>query len=64
MAEARDRQLWAHTSSLLALVANVNRDVKKRPRPFKPADFNPHERKKGAKLGVAELKEMLEGEGK
>ena len=40
------------------------RDTKKRPRPFKPSDFNPHERKTGAKLGIAELKEMLEGEGK
>ena len=30
-----------HTSSILALVANVNRDPKKS-RAFKPADFNPH----------------------
>jgi len=42
MADGRRRDLWAHTSSVLALVANVNRDPKKG-RPFSPADFNPFE---------------------
>jgi len=41
MAEARSREAWAHTSAVLALLANVNRDPKKT-RPFKPADFDPH----------------------
>ena len=41
MAEARGRDNWAHTSAILALVANVNRDPKKN-RPFKPADFDPY----------------------
>ena len=41
MAEARGRDNWAHTSAVLALVANVNRDPKKT-RPFKPADFDPY----------------------
>jgi hypothetical protein len=41
MAEGRGRDLWSHTSALLALIANVNRDPKKS-RPLKPADFNPH----------------------
>jgi len=41
MGEARLQNEWAHTSSLLALIANVNRDPKKA-RAFKPADFNPH----------------------
>jgi len=41
MAEARARDHWAHTSSILALVANVNRDPKKT-RPFKPSDFDPY----------------------
>lgn len=40
MAEGRDRQLWAHTSCLLALLWNVNRDPKKGS-PKVPADFNP-----------------------
>ena len=41
MAEAKGRESWAHTSALMALIANVNRDPKKT-RPFKPADFDPH----------------------
>lgn len=41
MAEAKSKELWAHTSTLLAMIANVNRDPKKHG-PFKPADFNPH----------------------
>ena len=41
MAEARSRENWAHTSSLLAMLANVNRDPKKT-KPFKPSDFDPY----------------------
>jgi hypothetical protein len=41
MAEARGRDNWAHTSAVLALIANVNRDPKKT-RAFKPADFDPY----------------------
>ena len=41
MAESNSRQRWAHTSTVLAMIANVNRDPKKHG-PFKPADFNPH----------------------
>jgi hypothetical protein len=41
MAEARGRDNWAHTSAILALVANVNRDPKKT-RPYKPSDFDPY----------------------
>jgi hypothetical protein len=44
MAEARSRERWAHTSSLLALLANAHRDPK-RTRAFVPADFNPHAKK-------------------
>jgi len=42
MAEARGRDAWAHTSVLCALIANVNRDPKRRPRAFRPADFDPY----------------------
>lgn len=45
MAEARQRYAWAHTSSLLALIANTNRDPKKH-RPFKPSDFDPFARRR------------------
>jgi len=41
MAEARGRDNWAHTSAVLALVANVNRDPKKT-RAYKPSDFDPY----------------------
>lgn len=41
MAEAKSRDNWAHTSALLAMTANCNRDPKKT-RPFSPTDFDPH----------------------
>ena len=44
MAEGRGREGWAHTSAILALIANVNRDPKKT-RPFKPSDFDPYSAK-------------------
>jgi len=42
MAEGRGRDEWGRMSSLLALVANVNRDPR-RTRAFRPSDFNPYE---------------------
>jgi hypothetical protein len=44
MAEARGREAWKHTSSVLALIANVYRDPKKHG-PFKPSDFDPYRAK-------------------
>lgn len=40
MAQARQQDAWNHTASLLAMLANVNRDPR-RGRAFKPADFHP-----------------------
>ena len=40
MTHARQRDGWNHTASVLAMLANVNRDPKKG-RAFKPADFHP-----------------------
>lgn len=37
-----DSRQWWHTSSLLAMTANVNRDPKKTPTPYKPKDFHPY----------------------
>ncbi len=54
MAEARGRAEWAQTSSMLALIANVNRDPKKR-RAFKAEDFSPYRPEKGAKAPKADL---------
>lgn len=61
MAEGRSRDAWWHTSHLMCLVANANRDPKKT-RPFKPADFDPHLRKKEpvvAKVGIDVLKQVF-----
>ncbi|KKN42312.1 hypothetical protein LCGC14_0714660 [marine sediment metagenome] len=32
---------WLHTAQVLAMMANVNRDAKRRPQPYKAADFMP-----------------------
>lgn len=40
MAEARMRDAWARTSSLMALIANAHRDPKKT-RAFRPSNFDP-----------------------
>ena len=61
MAEAKSRQAWNHTSALLAMLANVHRDVKKT-RAFKPADFHPHRRGKKQvvrKVGIGVLKQVF-----
>jgi hypothetical protein len=44
MAEARSKDNWNHTSTLLALMININRDPKKQ-RAVKPRELNPHEGK-------------------
>lgn len=45
MADATARQRWSHTSAVMALLANVHRDPKKKPSPYKPDDFHPLPRK-------------------
>lgn len=60
MAEARQRDEWARTSSLMALVANANRDPKKH-RVLKASDFDPFaapERTK-QKVDVIVLKDIF-----
>lgn len=42
MAEGRGRAAWDIASSVMALIANVNRDPR-RTRAFRPRDFNPYE---------------------
>jgi hypothetical protein len=41
MATARRRAAWDHTSAILWIQAEINRDKKKRSRPFRPEDFHP-----------------------
>ena len=41
MAEAKRKHDWNIASSVMALTAEINRDRKRRRKPFKPEDFNP-----------------------
>jgi hypothetical protein len=62
MAEARSRERWAHTSALLALTANFHRDQRRKPTPYRPADFNPHHRKQESlahKASIEVLKQVF-----
>lgn len=66
MAEGRSRQLWDHTSSLLAMIANgLLRSRGKSA--FQPRQFNPHLEKikndvsTGAKEAFAIMKEVFVG---
>jgi len=45
MVEGRGQESWAHTSAVMSLIANVNRDPKKS-RQFKPSDFDPYAHRK------------------
>jgi len=44
MAEAKSKDNWNHTSAVLALIINVNRNPKKQ-RAVTPREINPHEQK-------------------
>ncbi len=60
MAEARVQSQWARTSSLMALIANCNRDPKKRKKPFVPADFDPFRKPvKPPKVSIRVLKDVF-----
>lgn len=41
MVDAHRKEAWQHTSAVLATLANIHRDPKKKPRPFRPSDFQP-----------------------
>jgi hypothetical protein len=63
MAVYRSEQQWAHTSAILAMIANVNRDPKHTPS-YKPDDFNPHARRRKRqaplpKVGIEILKTVF-----
>jgi len=42
LAEGHSRALWAHTSSVIAAVANSVRNPDRQSKPFTPDQFNPH----------------------
>lgn len=50
MSEGRGESQWGRTSSVLAMIANVNR-AKKSSRVYKPEDFNPY--KEASRTGGA-----------
>lgn len=41
MTRARQRDEWSRASAVLAMIANAHRDAKRKPRPYRPADFDP-----------------------
>ena len=60
MAEGKQRDEWARTSSLMALIANADRDPKKH-RAFRPTDFDPFSQaeKPKQKVDVSILKDIF-----
>ena len=61
MAEAKRQHDWNVASTIMALMAEMNRDRKKRRKPFKPDEFNPYaeQRPVVAKGTVAQAAAML-----
>jgi hypothetical protein len=55
MADARNRAEWGRASSIMALIANVNRDPKKG-RALKPKDFHPfYSSRRRSRVSVEQL---------
>ena len=53
--------LWSHTSSVLAMLANIHRDAK-RSKVYHPSDFNPHAKKRiqhRTMVGIEALKHVF-----
>ena len=65
MAEARERSEWSRASTVMALIANANRDPKKT-RAFKPADFDPYAQRvsSGATSDLSGLRAVFGGKTK
>lgn len=66
MADGRSKSEWSHTSNILAMFANVNRDPKKRKRPYESKEFNPHFMKSRSavkKVKLVDIKDFLLGLG-
>lgn len=62
MAEGRSRDEWTRTASMMALIANVNRDPNKAA--FLPSDFLPEGMKDKSpppKVGIDALKVFVPG---
>lgn len=59
MADGHGRDAWGHTSCLLSLTANINRDPKKG-KESSPSDWNPYaaQDKENAPKEVTELRDL------
>lgn len=55
MWEGRVRENWNHTAQMMALTANINRDPKRKSKPFAPADFHPLERARESRVIPADI---------
>lgn len=55
MWEGRVRENWNHTAQMMALTANINRDPKRKSKPFAPAYFHPFERARESRVIPADI---------
>lgn len=58
MGEARCRENWTHTSEIVAMMINVNRDPRKSP-PVLAAELNPYRIQRPTRMGRKAGFEML-----
>ena len=58
MADFRNREDWERTANVMALIANCNRDPKKRPSPYSPGEFGRYARAT-ATGGITVTKETI-----
>jgi len=64
MVQARQKYDWSHTSSMMALMAELKRNRRKQLKAFTPADFDPTKPKHepdGQTMTVAGLAKMIPG---
>ena len=63
MAVSRDRSEWNRAAAIIAMIANSARDPGKRPRPYKPQEFNPYDRpqKSKGKGSIEDFKVFFDG---
>jgi len=61
MAEAKRQHDWNVASTIMALMAEMNRDRKRRRKPFRPDDFNPYAEQRSVvdKCSVEQAAAML-----
>lgn len=59
---ARERNAWNHTAALIAVTAEINRDRKKRKKPYSLTDFHPYfvkPKTKKINVGIKALKYLF-----